>query len=89
LPALLYRAGILQERALKGEAAIESWLLLADTHPGDFRAPQGLEKAARLALRMGERDRARDLMKRLVTDYPESPLRPGLRDLQDALAEDA
>ena len=54
----------------------------------DFRAPQGLEKAARLALRMGDRALASELLARLVTEHPESPLRPGLRDLQESLEED-
>ena len=86
-PALLYRAGILLERGLSGKRAIESWLLLADLHAGDFRAPQGLEKAARLALRMGDRVQARELLDRLIREHPESPLRPSLKDLQESLME--
>lgn len=86
---LLYRAGQLQLRALDGDGAMASWLLLADEHPDDFRAPQALEQAARLAFRRGRLDESRALLERVMTEHPGFPLRPGMRDLQDRLREDA
>lgn len=88
-PALLYRAGLLERRALRGEAAIAVWLLLADRHPEDQRAPQALEQAARLALRLGDVPRARALLGRILAEHPDFRLRPSLRDLQDLLKENA
>lgn len=88
-PALLYRAGALELRALRGEAAIAAWLLLADRHPDDQRAPQALEQAARLALRLGDAPRARALLARILAEHPDFRLRPSLRDLQDLLKENA
>lgn len=88
-PALLYRAGLLELRALRGEAAIAAWLLLADRHPADQRAPQALEQAARLALRLGDAPRARTLLARILAEHPDFRLRPSLRDLQDSLKENA
>lgn len=88
-PALLYRAGELHLRALDGAAALTAWTLLADEHPDDFRAPQALEDAARLAYRLGDRPRAGKLLDRILLEHPGFPLRPGLRDLQERLEEDA
>ncbi len=88
-PALLYRAGQLFLQALRGEPALAAWLLLADHHPDSFRAPQALEQAARLALRIGDPARARLLLERILLEHPAFPLRPGLRDLQEQLEEDA
>ncbi len=88
-PALLYRAGQLYLLALRGEQALNAWLLLADHHPDSFRAPQALEQAARLALRIGDADRARHLLDRILLEHPDFPLRPGLRDIQERLKEDA
>jgi len=88
-PALLFRAGELHLRALQGAEALAAWTLLADEHADDFRAPQGLERAARLAYRLGDRARARRLLERILLEHPDFPLRPGLRDLQDRLEEDA
>ncbi|MBN2169845.1 MAG: tetratricopeptide repeat protein [Candidatus Krumholzibacteriota bacterium] len=85
-PALLYHAGLELERAYDGAAA-EAWLALADGHPEDFRAPQALEKAARLALRTGDAAKARRLVARIYEEHPGSPLLPGLRDLEEALAD--
>lgn len=87
-PALLYHAGMELERAYDGAAA-EVWLSLADGHPSDFRAPQALEKAARLALRAGDAAAARRLVARIYMEHPGSPLLPGLRDLEEALADAA
>jgi len=87
-PSLLYRAGLLLERGLRGREAVATWLELSDRHASDFRAPQGLELAARLALRMREPTLARELLSRLLEEHPDSPLRPGLRDLQEELKED-
>ncbi|MBM4117648.1 tetratricopeptide repeat protein [bacterium] len=88
-PALLYRAGQLELRALRGAAALAAWLLLADRHPDDQRAPQALEQAARLALRLGDAPRARTLLARILAEHPDFRLRPSLRDLQDLLKENA
>ena len=87
-PALLYHAGNLLNAAWRGPEALDAWLLLADHHAQDFRAPQGLEAAARLSYRLGEHERARKLLERILNEHPDFPLRPGLRDLQDLLAED-
>jgi tetratricopeptide (TPR) repeat protein len=87
-PALLYRAGQLYRLALRGKLALEAWLLLADHHPDSFRAPQALEQAARLALRIGDADQARLLLERILLEHPDFPLRPGLRDLQERLEEE-
>ncbi|MCP4547589.1 MAG: tetratricopeptide repeat protein [bacterium] len=88
-PALLYHAGELLEDALRGEEAVASWLLLADNHADDFRSPQGLELAARLSFRMGNSDRARALLERILNEHPDFPLRPAMRDLQELLEEDS
>ena len=87
-PALLYRAGQLELRAWRGEAALAAWLLLADRHPEDGRAPQALEQAARLAQRMGDPARARALLARILEEHPDFRLRPSLRDLQDRLKQE-
>jgi TolA-binding protein len=87
-PALLYRAGQLELRALRGEPALAAWLLLADRHPEDPRAPQALEQAARLAHRLGDPAQARALLGRILDEHPDFRLRPSLRDLQDRLKEE-
>lgn len=87
-PALLYRAGQLELRALRGEPALAAWLLLADRHPEDPRAPQALEQAARLAHRLGDAAQARALLGRILDEHPDFRLRPSLRDLQDRLKEE-
>ena len=87
-PGLLYRAGQLLEEGYDGRGAIAAWTELADHHAADFRAPQGLEMASRLALRIGDRPLARLLLERLEDEHPDFPMRPGLRDLQARLTEE-
>jgi tetratricopeptide (TPR) repeat protein len=87
-PALLYRGGMLLAEAYRGGEAVAAWVLLADSHPDDFRAPQALEKAARLSYRMRDPAAAREYLERILTEHPDYLLRPAFKDLQDKLAED-
>ena len=62
---------------------------MAEGFPDHNRADASLDRAARLALRMGEDDRARALLERMLENYPQSPLLPGLRALREQLEVDA
>ncbi len=89
LPTLLYRMGILYERAYRSSDAMDAWLRLEVNFPEHHRAALALERAARLALRMGDVSRSRKLVNDLLDRHPESTQIPGLRELREQVSEDA
>lgn len=89
LPTLLYRMGILYEQAYRSSDALDAWLRLEAQFPEHHRAASALERAARLALRMGDVSRARTFVDELLDRHPECTQIPGLRELRDQVSEDA
>jgi len=89
LPTLLYRMGILYERAFRSSEALDAWLRLEANFPEHHRAAAALERAAWLALRMGDLPQARGLVDDLLDRHPGCTLIPGLRELREQVSEDA
>ena len=89
MPTILFRMGILYEQAFRSAEALEAWERLGADFPDHHRAASALEHAARLALHIGDLERARRLVDRLLDEHPESTQIPGLRELREQLTEDA
>ncbi len=78
-PVLLARIQFAQGRALRrlnrDREAIALYLELAERWPRDSQADDALLQAARLLSFLGEQERVLEVVERLVTLYPDSPLR--------------
>lgn len=89
IPTLLFRMGVLYERAYRATEAVEAWTRLERDFTDHHRAATALERAARLSLRLGEVERARGFIEGLLERHPESTQLPGLRELREQVSEDA
>jgi tol-pal system protein YbgF len=62
------------------EAARQSFMLLLDAYPDNAKVPDAMYKLGRVHLMKGNRERAREFLQRVISEYPDSEAAPLARD---------
>jgi len=71
-PAVLMRIGAAAETRSADDLALPAWMGVAQAHPDSAQAPAAALRAARLLLRRGRNDAARELLEHISRTWPHS-----------------